>query len=75
MGLLAFLKEAEKKYGLELTDAVFEEVALQRGVPHCPESCRDCMLEPWGDWVYCIRAREHVDHPRHLCPIQQICQC
>ena len=32
------------------------------------KTCRNCMIEPRGDWLYCICARERVDHSRHLCP-------
>ena len=69
------LQDLAKRYGKDLVDQAFEQVALRRGIPHVPEACQDCMIDGFGDWAYCRRAREHVDHVHHRCPIQQRCDC
>ena len=69
------LQDLAKRYGQDIVDRAFEEVALKRGIPHVPEACLECRIDGFGDWVYCRRAREHVDHVHHRCPIQQSCEC
>ena len=75
MAIWLDLQDLEKKFGRDLVDQAFEQVAYKRGVPHVPKACRDCMINGFGDWVYCRRAREHVEHVHHRCPIQQSCDC
>ena len=75
MAICLELQDLEKKFEKDLVDQAFKQVAYNRGVPHVPEACRDCMINGFGDWVYCRRAREHVEHVHHRCPIQQACDC
>ena len=75
MGLWQHLHDLDKRCGKDLVDQAFERIAFERGVPHVPEACRDCMINGFGDWLYCHRAHEHVEHVHHRCPIQQSCNC
>ena len=75
MKLLSVLQDLEKSSESSLVDQELERIAFERGVPHMVEACRECRIGAVGEWVYCKRAREHVDHVHHRCPIQQACDC
>ena len=75
MGLWQHLHDLDKRHGKDLVDQALERIAFERGVPHVPEACQDCTINGFGDWSYCRRACEHVEHVHHRCPIQQSCDC
>jgi hypothetical protein len=51
-------------------------IACERGVPHMAEHCVDCRIGPLGELgVLYSCSVEHVDHPRHWCPVLQACDC
>ena len=52
-----------------------EGVARDYDAPHDHESCLNCRLDGFGDWVFCRQSRHHVDHERHLCTVVQECDC
>ena len=75
MGLHMHLHNLEKRHRKDLVNQAFEGIVFERGVPHVPEACRECRINGFGDWVYCHRACEHVEHVHHRCTTQQACDC
>ena len=75
MGLHLHLYNREKRHRKDLVVEAFKGIAFEQGVPHVPEACCECRINGFGDWVYCRRACEHVEHVYHRCLIQQSCDC
>ena len=75
MAILQVLQDQEVKYGVEIVRKELTKVAIERDAPHVAELCVDCRISPSNDWNYCPRSTYHVDHPRHVCPLLQECDC
>ena len=75
MNLLAALQASEALYGRGMVQQELEKIAYEWDAPHDHERCAYCLLDGFGDWVYCESSRYHVDHSRHMCSPSQECFC
>src|SRR5579864_4214123 len=75
MFLLEVLVKAETTYGKSSMEEELERIVTERGILHHEDHCADCKINGLGQWEYCPHSRYYICHPRHKCPIQQICTC
>src|SRR5579864_6617436 len=75
MFLLEALVKVETTYGRSSMEEELEWIVSERGILHHEDYCADCRIGGLGDWEYCPLSRYYIRHPRHKCPIQQICTC
>src|ERR1700753_3705783 len=51
------------------------KVVVKRNTPHLPDWCKDCAIDPMGEWEYCKKSHYHPEHPRHTCAVNAPCYC
>ena len=75
MQLEELVHKLEWEYGTDMVRWELEKVAVKRNAPHLPDWCKDCTIDPMGEWKYCRKGHYHPEHPHHTCPVNAPCYC